>query len=90
MSKDLTYWMASFRQRMIRIGSIGIVAFVLMWIGVGLARFAGIDDHNTQQVISFFILACGSVWLFAILSAIVAAFENWTLKKIKRFEKDAE
>lgn len=90
MNKDLINWVGSFQQRMIRIGSIGIVAFGLMWIGVGLARFAGIDDHNTQQVIAFFILACGSVWLFAILSAIVASFENWTLKKIKRFEKDAE
>lgn len=85
MSKDLTY-----RQRMARIVSIGVVAFVLMWIGVGLSRFAGINDYNAQQVITFFILACGSIWLFAILSAIVTSFENWTLKKIKRFEKDAE
>ncbi len=84
MSKDLTY-----RKRMVRIGSIGVVAFVLMWIGVTVAAFAGINDHNTQQVISFFILACGSVWIFAILSAIVAWLENWILKKIKQMEKDA-
>jgi len=85
MSKDLTY-----QQRMVRIGSIGIVAFVLMWIGVVLARFAGIVDYNTQQVLTFFILACGAVWIFALLSAAIAILENWILKKLEQTDKNAE
>ena len=85
MSKNLTY-----KQRIVRIASIGIVAFILMWIGVGFAKLAGVDDYNTQQVLAFFILACGAVWLFAILSALISMLENWILKKIEHMKKDVE
>ena len=75
---------------MTHIVSIGIVAFVLMWIGIGFARLGGIVDYNTQQVLAFFILSCGAVWLFALLSAAIAILENWLLKKAKQMKENAE
>lgn len=86
MNKDLTY-----RQRIARIASVGIVAFVLMWFGVGFGLFEKLNgvDNNTQRVIAFFIVACGAVWLFAIICTMSVWLENWLLEKLKQMEKDA-
>ena len=84
MSEYLTH-----RQRMVRIVSVGIVAFALMWLGIGFAKLGGTNDYNTQEVLAFFILACGAVWLFAIICALVVMLENWVSKKIEKLDKDA-
>lgn len=69
MNKDLTY-----RQRIVRMASIGIVSFTLMIITVFIIKLGIITDINTQRLTVFFILATSVVWLTAIISALVTIF----------------
>lgn len=69
MNKDLTY-----RQRIVRMASIGIVSFTLMIITVFIIKLGIITDINTQRLTVFFILATSVVWLTAIISALITIF----------------